>query len=104
MFLVIDKDKVMEFEMVEAVRQHLGVDGIKKLRNIYKEHGKISIIERRDNYLHSIHFNEGMHVRNCMRRFLHSKGIDYWTANDYDVKWEKITLLACRVFELDLKD
>ena len=94
----------MEFEMVDAVRKYLGVDGIKKLRDIYIKHGSLLIIEMHDGHPHSIHFNEGMQVRNCMRKFLNSKGIDYWTSHDYDNKWEKITLLACRVFELDLKD
>lgn len=45
----------------------LGKDGIRFFSNVKKKYGTVSAVWNRYGIPHSVHFNEGMQVRNWMR-------------------------------------
>ena len=88
------KDDPITDEIVEALRCHLGEEGINFFTDIFKNYGTLIAIEWHGPYPHAIHFREGMRIRN----FLRSTGLCVdWDAHDYDNRWEVATLRACRI-------
>ncbi len=54
-------------ELVARVREFLGPDGIEDFRGWLEEHDTVSPVLTHDKIPHSVHFREGMQVRNFMR-------------------------------------
>lgn len=70
-------------DMTQQLRDWLGADGIQFFREIKKKYGTVNAIWNEGGIPHSVHFREGMSVRNQLRRIT-----DYsWTAHEYDDRW-----------------
>lgn len=93
-------------KIVQQLREALGPEGMKFFRDVYKKYGKIGALwldgEGPMAIPHSVHFREGMIIRNILRKIT-----DYsWTAHEYDDRWEGLTEEAIRmsmysIIELD---
>lgn len=73
-------------ELVLQIREWLGVRGIDHFRRIRDEHGCVDAVWNDDGLPHSVHFREGIQVRNKLRKLT-----DYaWTDHQYDDRWVTI--------------
>ena len=74
-------------ELVEKTTEWLGVDGISFFKDIKKKHGEIGAVYSECGIPHSVHFNEGMQVKN----FLQGTGLcDNWTCHELDDNWAEV--------------
>ena len=80
--------KTISKELVKKTKKWLRETGIEYFQDIKKEHGCIDAVWNDGGIPHSVHFREGMQVRNFMRQ---SKLCKNWTDHDYDNNW--ITLI-----------
>lgn len=79
-------------ELVIACNLWLGNDGIDFFQTCLMHFGTVSPIfiyklDSNRNFPHSVHFREGMMVRNWMRTQGETSG---WTAHDYDDNWTNL--------------
>jgi hydroxylamine reductase (hybrid-cluster protein) len=79
-------------ELVEAVRNWMGRGGIEFFTSCHEEYGTVSPVYMDPNCLypilpHSVHFNEGMQVRNFMRT---TEYCTDWNSHDLDDNWEEV--------------
>jgi len=74
-------------EVVKSVREWLGKDGVDFFRGVLKKHGKIAAVWMEGRIPHSVHFNEGMQVRNFLRGVKECKD---WNAHELDDTWAEI--------------
>lgn len=84
--------------LVEKVSEYLGVRGIRYFSLLNHFHGNVSPVlklheSRKHIPTHSVHFNEGMQVRNFMRR---QPECADWTCHDLDDNWAKVVELVVR--------
>ena len=74
-------------ELVCAVREWLGKDGISFFHRVKKESGSVGgLINDGSGIPHPVHFREGMAVRNKLRELTAYS----WTDHEYDNRWEGI--------------
>ena len=74
-------------EIVKKTKDWLGEDGIKFFKETKEKYGEIAAVYSEGGIPHSVHFNEGMQVRN----FLRSTSLCLnWTHHDLDDNWVKI--------------
>lgn len=87
-------------ELVPAIREFLGEDGITFFREIRDEHnGELAVVLPGDfgNFIpHSVHFNEGMQVRNSIRTWYSDNNIEIPDCHSLDDCWEELTLEAIK--------
>lgn len=76
----------MTTEIVTAIREWLGEDGIAFFRNNLEQHGTVSPLLKDGDIPHPVHFREGMQVRNKLRDLTGNS----WTAHEYDERWQDI--------------
>ena len=79
--------------LIEKVRKFLGSDGIDFFKKVYEEHGHINAVWMEGKIPHPVHFQEGMQVRNFMRRQMECKG---WGDHDYDNRWVEVVELTIK--------
>lgn len=72
--------------LVDAVKTWLGRKGIAFFREIKANHGTVLAVWNEDGIPHSVHFREGMQVRNKLRELTNYQ----WTAHEYDERWHLI--------------
>lgn len=71
-------------ELVEKTKEFLGSDGINWFREIKQKHGCIDACWNEGGIPYSVHFNDGMQVRNFMR----GTGLcEDWDCHDFDNNW-----------------
>lgn len=70
----------------KQVREWLGPDGIKFFHDIKAKHGTLLAVWIEGGIPHSVHFREGMQVRNFLRTITNHS----WTAIEYDDHWTQI--------------
>jgi hypothetical protein len=73
-------------EIIESVKTFLGEDGVSFFKEMVEEHGEVSPVLDLG-YPHSVHFSEGMQVRNHLRR---SGLCDSWGDHDFDDNWIEV--------------
>jgi hypothetical protein len=74
-------------EIVESVKGFLKEDGINFFKEIVKEHGEVDAVFIDGGIPHSVHFREGMQVRNHLRR---SGLCNDWDSHDLDNNWIEV--------------
>jgi hypothetical protein len=84
-------------DLVSAVREWLGEDGINFFQSVKESHGRIDAIWNEGGIPHAVHFREGMEVRNFMR----STGkVDHWSCRDLDDLWIEVVEKAIEPEEI----
>ncbi len=78
--------------LVEHVRKYLGESGAKFFADVMADHGRYNAVYsvnvgRGRPIPHSVHFREGMQVRNAMRGHA---DCEEWTAQDLDNTWVRV--------------
>lgn len=91
--------------LVDKVCDFLGTKGIRYFSLLQHFHGNVSPVlklheSRKHIPSHSVHFNEGMQVRNFMRRQIECAD---WTCHDLDDNWAKVVELVVRKRKLLVK-
>lgn len=84
--------------IIEDTKQWLGVDGLSFFMDCYEKYGTVSPTIPHDLYPHSVHFNEGMQVRNFLRQ---RSDVSEWNCHTFDNMWEVVILLT---LELPIED
>jgi len=84
------REIVLKEVLIPELKKWLGSDGISFFRGILKEHGKLNVCIEDGNIPHSIHFREGMQIRNKLRELTEYA----WTDHEYDDWWEEIVIRA----------
>lgn len=77
------KSKEDFFHLIPDMRVWLGEDGLDFFRNVKKVHGQLNACWLEDNIPHSVHFREGMLVRNKLRELTNGT----WSSHEYDDTW-----------------
>ena len=80
----MDKRQKKYKEAIEALVVYLGEDGKEFFNEMIEEHGEIAPVFMEDGYPHSVHFREGMAVRNFLRGLEQTNS---WSSHDFDNKW-----------------
>jgi hypothetical protein len=83
-------------ELLQAVRDWLGEDGLEFFQKCLDDHGKVDpilTVEGPIPYPHPVHFREGMQVRNFLRTRI--EYID-WEDHQLDDIWTKVIEQALR--------
>jgi len=81
-------------DMVTSVRGFLGAEGLSVFRNYKNKYGTVSpVIHEKGKIPWSVHFREGMLVRN---RLWQSGLCQGWTAHDYDDNWQEVVEQAIK--------
>ena len=70
--------------LVKKTKKWLRKEGIKHFKDIKEKHHTINAVWNEDGIPHSVHFREGMQVRNFMRDCRECKE---WNAHDFDDNW-----------------
>lgn len=73
--------------IIEAVKEYLGSEGVEFFKSLKKEHGEVSPVIMMGKIPHSVHLNEGMHIRNFLRTL--SECSD-WDCHKLDNTWASI--------------
>ena len=74
-------------DLIKRTKTWLGEDGISFFKNVKKDHGKINAVWSEGGIPHSVHFREGMQVRN----FLRGTGLcDDWSCHELDDHWTEV--------------
>jgi hypothetical protein len=73
----------MHTALVVQLRDWLGRTGIAHFRKIKAEHGEINTVWMEGGIPHSVHFREGMQVRNKLRELTNNT----WSSHEYDDRW-----------------
>lgn len=76
--------------LVEHLRKRLGPAGHKFFLDLLRNHAEINVVLQFGKLPHTVHFHEGMAVRNEMRA---SGYCDDWTDHDFDNLW---AIAVCR--------
>jgi hypothetical protein len=74
-------------ELIQKLKRWLGEDGLSFFSDVKKKHGKIDAVWSEGAIPHSVHFNEGMQVRNWLRTQRYCKN---WDCHDYDNNWVEL--------------
>lgn len=79
----------MDDSLVEKLRKWLGEDGVTYFRDVKKEYGRLDAIFKVEYgegryFPYSVHFHEGMQVRNFLRG---CRETVCWKASDFDDRW-----------------
>lgn len=80
------KSRATFMPLIPEIKKWLGIDGIKFFKEIKHKYGTINACWMEDGIPHSIHFREGMSVRNKLRDLTHNS----WTSHEYDDTWIEI--------------
>lgn len=86
--------KEIDYELVEAVKGFLGKDGKDFFTECWDRYHEISPIYSEGGLPHSVHFMEGMQVRNFMRSTPYCAD---WDSHDFDNTWAIIVKKAIGV-------
>ena len=70
------RDRLTNQDLIEKLRDFLGDIGIDFFRDIKKKYGKIDAVWMDGKIPHSVHFNEGMQIRNFLRPHLDLDAIE----------------------------
>ena len=92
--------KAVPYELVKEVKRYLGKEG-KELFNYYLErYGTVNPVFQEEGQLfpHSVHFREGMQIRNFMRSTMFCKD---WDSHDFDNQWADIVLTVLKLEKTD---
>jgi hypothetical protein len=81
--------------LIDRVVKWLGYDGVAFFEMCYEEYGSpTQAVWNEGDIPHSVHFREGMQVRN----FIRMTGLTpEWDAHDYDHNWESIIFAALQI-------
>jgi hypothetical protein len=87
--------------IVDKLISELGYEGIALFTMFQDDYGEITPVinvkgDGNISYPHSVHFNEGMQVRNTLREFEECKG---WSDHDFDDKYVNLIDLAIKKCE-----
>lgn len=74
-------------DLIPALRQWLGADGLEFFGSVYAEHGNLCVVLPGKVYPHSIHFHEGMSVRNFIRGWYTDNNIEVPDCHFLDDNW-----------------
>jgi len=87
----------IEKDMFARILVWLGYDGIAFFQMCVDEYGSlVQSIWTEDGIPHSVHFREGMHVRNFLRGLTYTEN---WDAHDFDNRWMHIIQTALSLCE-----
>lgn len=84
------KKKWVNKKLLNAVHKWLGFEGLSFFSELKEKYGKVNCVFTEDGPVpipHSVHFREGMQVRNFLRGQPECKG---WSDHDFDNKWADI--------------
>jgi hypothetical protein len=75
-----------------VVRKYLGTSGVRFFQLVHSFHGTVRPVLRLNRArkgipMHSIHFREGMQIRNFLRK---QKECSNWTPEDFDNHWADV--------------
>jgi len=76
--------RILSASFVEKTKEFLGDDGLKFFREVKNKHGEINACWNEGGIPHSVHFREGMQVRNFMRS---TEFCEDWNDHDFDEHW-----------------
>jgi hypothetical protein len=74
-------------EIIKAVDDFLGVEGIAFFKECVEKHGEVGPVIATGPIPHPVHWREGMQVRNAMRQSGFCKD---WNDHDLDDNWERV--------------
>lgn len=73
-------------DLIPKLKKWLGEAGLTFFKNIKAEHGTVNAVWNDGSIPHSVHFNEGMKVRNKLRDLTNNT----WSVYEYDNTWVDI--------------
>ena len=71
-------------ELITNLKEYLKPEGIAFFQNVKNEHGIVDAVWSEGGIPHSVHFREGMQVRNFLRTQSYCEG---WDAHRLDNEW-----------------
>lgn len=77
-------DELNKKEIAKELKMFLGKEGIEFFRETKETYGEIAAVWNEGGIPHSVHFREGMQVRNFLRTLDRFKG---WSGVDLDDIW-----------------
>ncbi len=80
------KLKVEFMPLIPELKKWLGVDGINFFKNPKHKYGTVSATWMEGSIPHSVHFREGIQIRNKLRDLTDNS----WTCYEYDNTWAEI--------------
>ena len=87
--MIETKARAIPDSLIDKLEHFLGPRGVRYFRLLNTWHGEVSPVlklhqSRKHVPAHSVHFNEGMQIRNFMRR---QEECSSWTCHDFDDNW-----------------
>jgi hypothetical protein len=83
---------VITDDLVNGIKEWLGKKGIAFFRGIKEKYGELNAVWMEGEIPHSVHFREGMQVRNQMRRLCNNA----YSADEYDDNWVEVVERAIK--------
>lgn len=77
------KDRAEYMQLIPKLKEWLGIDGINFFKKVKADHGQINAVWDEGGIPHSVHFREGMQIRNKLRDLTDGS----WSAYEYDNTW-----------------
>jgi hypothetical protein len=81
-----EKKEMSREEIIAGLREWLGPAGTAFFRDIKAKYGTLIACWDEGGIPHSVHFREGMQVRNQLRTLTNNS----WTAHEYDDRWAEL--------------
>jgi hypothetical protein len=78
---------IIKQSLIDKVKIYLGKEGKDYFTNLLNKYGSVSPVYMTNTHPHSVHFNEGMQVRNFLRGCEECKD---WLDHDFDNNWANI--------------
>lgn len=72
--------------LIPELKKWLGVNGINFFKSIMQKYGTINAVWMEEGIPHSVHFREGMQIRNKLRELTNGS----WSTHEYDNTWTEI--------------
>ena len=81
-----EKRELSREEIIAEMRNWLGIEGRAFFKQLKDKYGTFIVCYDEGGFPHSVHFREGMQVRNKLRELTNFA----WTAHEYDDRWAEI--------------
>jgi len=81
-------------EILDAVRDWLGIEGLAFFSKVKDDHGRLDAVWMEGGIPHPVHLREGMQIRNFLRSLPQCKD---WGCHTLDNEWTKIVEEALEI-------